>query len=403
MNKNELRMKAENYLNYLVSVKPNRRTGSLGNRQAVEYFRDHIQQWGFQVDTTPFGCLDHEVQSVSLKSQSEEFKVNVSPYSLGCDLEAKLVVVTTLDELKTVQCEDGILLLKDEIAEEQLQPKNFVFYNPDDHKEIYRQLESKKPAGIITSSKKNPSNVGAKYPYPMIQDGDFDIPSVYCSTDTGEKIATHAGETVQLTINAKRTETTSFNVIASKNRSTEQKIVVCAHIDAYGFSPGALDNASGTAVLLLLGELLENYDGSLGVEIIAFNGEDHYSAAGEMDYLSRYSSELEKILVMVNIDSPGYIKGNTHFSFYGLPIEIQGLTSEILEKKMRLGIGDQWYQGDHMVFVQKKVPAIAITSENVTELMADVTHSEKDTVELVDLEMLVSLASVLKQLIETLS
>ena len=33
----------------------------------------------------------------------------------------------------------------------------------------------------------------------------------------------------------------------------------------------------------------------MGVEIIAFNGEDHYSAGGQMDYLSRYGRELSKI------------------------------------------------------------------------------------------------------------
>ena len=51
-------------------------------------------------------------------------------------------------------------------------------------------------------------------------------------------------------------------------------------------TPGALDNASGTTVLLLLAELLADYRGSLGVDIVAINGEDYYSAPGEIVYLS---------------------------------------------------------------------------------------------------------------------
>ncbi|MDY6866208.1 MAG: M28 family peptidase, partial [Halobacteriota archaeon] len=40
--------------------------------------------------------------------------------------------------------------------------------------------------------------------------------------------------------------------------------------DAYEDTPGALDNASGTVVLLLIAEMLQNYKGPLGIELIAF-------------------------------------------------------------------------------------------------------------------------------------
>ena len=61
---------------------------------------------------------------------------------------------------------------------------------------------------------------------------------------------------------------------------------ICAHIDSKMGTPGALDNASGTTVLLLLAELLADYRGSLGVDIAAINGEDYYSVTGEIVYLS---------------------------------------------------------------------------------------------------------------------
>ncbi len=401
MSKKEYLEKTKQYLSRLVDVKPNRRTGSPGNMEAVEFFRGTINSWGYDLDTTLFSCLDHVVENVSLTIGAKAFEVHASPYSLGCDMEVNLVVVSTLDELEKVQCEGKILLLKDKISEEQLMPKNFVFYNPDEHKHIYCLLESKKPAAIITATKKSPMTVGAIYPFPMIQDGDFDIPSIYCTDVTGEIIAKHTGEKFRLIIKAERIETSSFNVIASKNRSADKKIIICAHIDAYGFSPGALDNASGTAVLLILGEMLEEYNGSLGVEIIAFNGEDHYSVAGQMDYLKRYSEELGKILVAVNIDDIGYVNGNTHFSSYSLPIEIQGVLSKVVKRHEGIERGDPWYQGDHMIFVQNNVPSIAVTSENMVELMTQVTHTERDTVELVDMEKIVTLATALKQFIES--
>ena len=68
-----------------------------------------------------------------------------------------------------------------------------------------------------------------------------------------------------------------------------QKITVFAHIDAKDGTPGALDNGAGVVVLLLLAELLQDYDGGVELELVALNGEDYYSAAGEMQYWNDYA------------------------------------------------------------------------------------------------------------------
>ena len=52
--------KARDYVETLCSVVPNRRTGSAGNKVATNFFAGQIQNWGFDVDTTPFPCFDHE-------------------------------------------------------------------------------------------------------------------------------------------------------------------------------------------------------------------------------------------------------------------------------------------------------------------------------------------------------
>jgi aminopeptidase YwaD len=57
----------------------------------------------------------------------------------------------------------------------------------------------------------------------------------------------------------------------------DRRVVVFAHIDSRIGTPGANDNASGVASLLLLAQLLEDYRGSLCVELVAMNGEDYYS------------------------------------------------------------------------------------------------------------------------------
>lgn len=262
-------------------------------------------------------------------------------------------------------------------------------------------LEQKLPAAIITATKQNPQIAGAVYPFPLINDGDFNIPTVYCTDQVGEKLASKAGKLLRLKVDAKRIPATACNVIARKNPDAQKKVVICAHVDAKENTLGATDNASGIIVELLLAEMLSKYQGNLGIEIVAFNGEDYYSAGGEMDYLHRYSSDFDKILVAINIDGAGYFEGNTAYSLYDCPPEIQQ------KAKQAFGVfglieGGQWYQGDHSMFVQSQQPAIAFTSEKAFEMLATITHTPNDTPKIVDCQKLVDLAYALESFIISL-
>ena len=51
-----------------------------------------------------------------------------------------------------------------------------------------------------------------------------------------------------------------------------------------------------------------------------------------------------------------------------------------------------WFQGDHMVFVMNGVPAMALTTAGLMqmELLSEITHTENDTSEIIDLVKLVA-------------
>jgi aminopeptidase YwaD len=374
--------KAKEYLDALCGVKPNRRTGSPGNREATDFFATMVKKWNY--------------------TQDRAYEIYISPFSLECDVTSELVTISTITELENYQCADKILLMRGEICAEQLMPKNFVFYNPDHHKRIYALLEEKQPAGIIAATERKPELVGALYPFPLIEDGDFDIPSVFCTDIVGKEIAVNTGKVFRLATEARRIPSTACNVIAQKNQETPPKIVISAHIDAYWCTPGALDNASGTVVLLLLAEMLKEYDGKSAIEIVAFNGEDYYSAGGQMDYLSRYGEDLDRIAVAINLDDLGYKRGKTAYSLYECPSEIEQKARNIFSRYSGMVIGEPWYQGDHMIFVQKAKPAIALTSEKMPELMATIAHTPEDIPDMVDCEKLIESANALRDFVQGL-
>ncbi|MEN8615061.1 hypothetical protein ABFB09_07255 [Dehalogenimonas sp. THU2] len=144
MERHILAGKAHTYIDSICAP-PHRRTGSGGNRTTVEFFTKTIGQWGYATDTTPFPCLDHETGAVSLAREEHDFEVFISPFSLAADVEAHLVAISTVEELAGCECRDKILLLNGAIAAEQLMPKNFTFYNPEHHQQIYTLLEDKRP------------------------------------------------------------------------------------------------------------------------------------------------------------------------------------------------------------------------------------------------------------------
>jgi aminopeptidase YwaD len=402
MTSDHLVTKVETIIETLCSVVPNRRTGSPGNREATDFFAEVIRAYGYDVDTTPFECLDHVKGESSLTQTHgrEAFEVRISPYSLGCDVEATLVVASTMEELEAVGLAGKILLMRGPLCAEQLVPKNFVFYNSERHQHIIALLENRRPAGIVTATGVNPEQAGALDPFPLIVDGDFDVPSVFCKESVGERLVGMDGERFRLQVDARRLPSWATNVIARRNLTGAQKIVVTAHIDAYEDSPGALDNASGTAVLLLLAEMLSDYGGDCGIEIAALNGEDHYSAAGQMDYLNRYGDELDRVVLAVNVDGVGYERGGSAYSFYGCSSEIEARSREVFDAFDGLVGGEPWFSGDHMIFVQAEVPSIAITSELTGEMMRTVTHTALDRPEIVEARKLVEVAHTLDVLID---
>lgn len=393
---------AQSHLMALCGVQPNRRTGSAGNRAAADYFAGIVRGYGYEVDAAPFPCLDYVRGEARLAGRGQSFEILISPYSLGCDVTAELVVVSTAGELERAECAGKILLLRGPITAEQLMPKHFVFYNPEHHQLIIALLESRQPAAIVSATARSPEQVGALFPFPLIVDGDFDIPNAHCTDAVGDELARLQGETLQLRIDARRLPSSASNVIARLNERAARKIVLTAHIDAYEDTPGASDNASGVVVLLLLAQALADYQGDHCLEIAALNGEDHYNAAGQMDYLRRYGDEFSRILLVINLDDVGYREGRSAYSFYECPPALQRKAADVLRGFTGLVPGEPWYNGDHMIFVQSGLPALAFTAELMPELMCTVTHTAADTPDIIDGRKLVELAQSLNALVRAL-
>jgi aminopeptidase YwaD len=392
-----LHQKSVATLQMLCNQITDRSVGSEGNRAATRYFESIASSLGWHTETQEFDAMDWIDGGASLFCGEVGFKVSTSPYSLGCEAEAQLTCASNIEELERVKLTGKILLLHGVIAKEQLMPKNFVFYNPEEHQRIISLLEKGEPKAIICATGRNASLAGGVYPFPLIEDGDFAIPSVFMTEDEGSRLLPYTGFIVSLKSISKRVQGKGCNVIARKGMQSGRRIVVTAHIDAKKGTPGAIDNASGVAVLLLLAELLSSYDRNRLIEIVALNGEDYYAVPGQMLYLHQNHDRFHEILLNINIDGAGYKEGGSAFSFYGLPVEMENIANEVIHRFDGIAVGSAWVQGDHSIFIQNGCPAIAVSSQWFTDHIdtQDITHTPKDNFDIVDGHKLVEIARAL--------
>jgi aminopeptidase YwaD len=385
MDKNALVEKAKSHLHVLCSEIGERRVGSVENRKATAYAKKVLESLGWKTETSELMVIDWKSDGASLICNGMPFEVYSSHYSLGCSVSGELIAIGTTKQLEQACIRDKIVLLYGEIASQQIAPKNFPFWNPEEHQHVVSLLERGNPKALACATERNSATAGGVYPFPLFEDGDFDIPSVYMKDTEGERLLAYAGQTVELVSKAIRIPETAFNVIARNSSTSSKRIVISAHIDTKIGTPGAIDNGTGVAIVLMLAELLKGYSLKYPVELAIFNGEDYYGAPGQVKYLAQNDGRFNEILLNINIDGAGYNEGLSCFSAFDLPESIKGKLLGVLEDMPEITEGLPWYQGDHSMFLQNGCPAIAVSSMWFIENMdcQDITHTQKDNLSIV--------------------
>lgn len=382
----DLNQKIEQYLKVFCEEIGARPTGSRPNAAAVDFACREFEKYGYEVIRQPFNCMDWSEGACSLTVCGCDIPVRPAPYACACDVKGALMCIPSLSALREARITGKIVVLTEELASEPLMPKNFIFWNPASHQETISLLEKGRPLAVLTVSLSRETYV------PVIEDGDFDLP---CAVLLPESLAAlHNGAQAALKINADRRPVTAANVIASNGRG-DTKVCLSAHIDTKAGTPGALDNASGAAVLLALASELSNRALPYRVEFVLFNGEDYYCVPGEMTYVASSLSRPAEYICAYNIDGAGLAGQNLCYSFYGCDEKFVRRFREQAEACGKMTEADPWPQGDHTLFTYAGVPAVAVTSCGIFELSETVLHTAADTLNLVDVQKLAALVRFL--------
>lgn len=401
MDKTKLAAEAKKHLQVLCNEIGERRVGSNANIKSTNYIKEVLKKAGWETAETRLDVMDWESSGTTLTCNGEIFEAESSHYSNGFKGKGSLVAVSTVSQLESTEIKNKIVLLNGEIASQQLAPKNFPFWNPEEHQHIISLLEKGEPKAIICATERNSATAGGVYPFPLIEDGDFDIPSVFMKDTEGHRLLPLEGKEIELISNAKRIPSTAYNIIAVKNPEIQQKIVISAHIDTKIGTPGAIDNATGVATILLVASMIKDITSKYQIELAFFNGEDYYAAPGQIKYMLQNHGKFKNIILNINIDGAAYNEGSSSFSPFDLPENIYKTLHDIISENPDTVEGLPWYQGDHSMFIQNGCPAIAVSSQWFIENMEtqEITHTPKDNLSIVDYNKVADCAIVIKNLI----
>lgn len=389
---------ASTHLHALCEVSPDRRPGSPGNDQAAGYVAGELRTCGWQVSEPEFDVLDWSGSPGTVRVGRRQWPVVPSPYARGAEVTRRLAVARTSADL------DGdlagrVVLLMDGLAAEQLTPTDYPFYSSPEHAALLARLVAARPRVVLAGTGKAPQTAGALDPFPLIEDGAFPIPTGNLRLEDAAALAEHAGDEVRVDMSAHRWPSRARNVVARLGPAAP-RVVVVAHLDSKPGTPGAVDNAAGVVVLLMLArELGAAPPSGIGVELLAVNGEDCYNPAGELAYLREHGDSLDEVVLVVNVDGAGYRAGGTAYSLYGVPDDLARVARGALEDGERVAEGPPWFQSDHMVFAQRGVPAAAVTSSDLETVLAEVAHSPHDVPAQVDVTLLTELSATLGRLV----
>ena len=367
-----------------------RALGTSGNNIVLKLLTDTISKYGLETVELPIECTVWDSGNSYLKQDSNTLEIFPGPFSTNLSGTFPVKSFSTIEELKSLNGFNGILILKNDLAKESIFPKNFPFYFPDEHREIYETLEKIQPKGIVAVTGKDPSS--GLNPFPLFEDVNMEIPAAFVSSlETMD-----CTKDISIEINSRRTKAKSKQLVFRKEGTKKEIILISAHMDSKYFTSGALDNASGVYTLCETAKLL--HKGSYTVEIVPFNGEDSPEVSGQLAYLQYLEENNYSIKTVINIDAPGHIGSENAFSFYNFD---ENKRANLI-KNYRLKEGEQWYSGDHGMFVFQEIQCIAVTSGDLFENAINLTHTKKDVPENIDIALLDKLSKTISAIVQDL-
>ncbi|WNN91177.1 M28 family peptidase [Gloeocapsopsis dulcis] len=181
--------------------------------------------------------------------------------------------------------------------------------------------------------------------------GEVQIPVLALSGKVGNSLFESQQSQVSLAVNTRQRTVTGTNVIAHLPGVTQPRVIVGGHYDSVPGSPGANDNASGTAVVLDIARNMAQTTLARQAWFVAFDGEEDGLHGSRYFVSQAQPSFLEGLDAMLNFDMVGV---NDQLLVGGT----QSLTKLTQATQSDISIFGSQGGSDHAPFARAGVPVL---------------------------------------------
>ncbi len=366
---------------HLADVVGSRPAGTQEERNASAYIASVLSSYGYTVTQPPFTFHDYQDNGSSLDvtaPSAQNMSANTIYYSPGgnVDGEVFLAGIGRPEDFPTGSLTDKIALVE---------RGTLPFL------EKVANAAAAGAVGIIVFN-----NAPGLFQGTLGDTGA--IPAIGIAQEDGETLKAlvqQGGLQASLSVDAGAGEIASNNVVAVSG--TTCRILVGGHYDSVPAGPGANDNASGIASMLVLARVYKDSAAQLGLCFAAFGGEE-LGLWGSRKYVENLSkSERQDMKAMLNLDMVGV--GDAWRITASEPLA--EMLSEIFDD--RTGTVSDFAGGrrgrgsDHSSFTRVGIPAVFFYRVDDPNY-----HSPEDKSQFVDPETLQEAGDMASQLIQRL-
>jgi len=318
--------------------------GMAGERQAAEYLAAQLRQYGYPVEFHAFQFPFFEARSVQVQVLGATPRVVVAQALLltaptpAAGIEADVVAVglgrpEDYEGRRVtgtiVLLERGVITFREKVANAAARgAAGVVVYNNQ--------------SGIVAGTLQQRS----------------EIPAVAISQDDGRALleaAQRGGLRLRVMVDAVHETRTTVNVVATKRGTArpDEIVVVGGHYDSVPRSPGANDNASGTASVLEAARVLASIPTPRTVQFVLFAAEE----LGLFGSAAFAAERRQGVVAMVNLDMVGWgerlMIGNTGRDEAIVELAVQAAQGAGIQvARFRAGASD------HASFERAGIPAL---------------------------------------------
>ena len=170
---------------------------------------------------------------------------------------------------------------------------------------------------------------------------------------------------------------------------SEEMVILGAHLDSWFLGPGAADNALGVSIALEAARVLSapGLAPKRRIRFVLFSGEEE-GLLGSFEYAKSHESELDKVVLMVNLDMTGLMYPGVLNPYGACPIADK--LKEVLPVLAGLGVTQVEarypYDSDDFNFIARGVPALGVQGRGVRDWSWG--HSYADTFEKIEADRL---------------